>query len=578
MASPAAQNSKTGQVSNSIKKTVPQKQSPATFLDATEQSGISFVHFNGTTGEYLLPEITGAGGALFDFDNDGDLDLYIVQGAELKTSQNPKAVPWRGKTPPRDRLYRNDLGMDGNQEIRFTDVTEKSGITALGYGMGVATGDFNNDGFIDLYVTNLGSNQLWRNNGDGTFTDVTKLAHADDTRWSTSATFFDYDKDGWLDLFLTNYVDFSMSMKRECFSNSSALDYCGPAAYDPVADKLLHNLGDGTFEDVTITSGISKVFRAGLGVVTADFDGDGWTDIFVANDGDFNQLWKNKQGSGVFEDVALLSGVAVNQMGQAEASMGVSAADYDGDGDEDLFMTHLERESNTFYVNLGNGLFEDRTIQIGLHAPSLRYTSFGTGFFDYDNDGLLDLLVLSGAVRIIEELAKKGDPYPLRQRNQLFRNNGQSGFEEVSQQADFGFGQSEVSRGAAFGDVDNDGDTDVMIFNNNGPTRLLLNQVGNRNHWLGFRLLLKDQQRDSFQARIEVLTDDGKVLWRRVHTDGSYCSASDPRVLIGLGENKKPGLVRVHWPSGNIENFDNLAIDRYWVLQEGQPAREFDKK
>jgi enediyne biosynthesis protein E4 len=514
------------------------------FLDVTKQCGIDFVHFNGTTGEYLLPEITGTGGALFDYDNDGDMDLYAVQGAELKTTNNPKAVPWRGKSPPGDRLFRNDLNSAGI--VRFTDVTKESGIKAFGYGMGAATGDYNNDGWIDLYVTNLGSNQLWRNNGNGTFTDVTKATKSDDSRWSTSATFLDYDKDGRLDLFMTNYVDFSISMDRECFTRSSALDYCGPEAYDPIGDKLFHNLGNGTFKDVTISSGISKAFGAGLGAIAADFDGDGWVDLFVANDGDFNQLWKNKQGSGEFEDIALMGGVAVNNRGQAEASMGVTAADFDGDGDEDLFMTHLNQESNTFYVNQGNGLFDDRTARLGLHVPSLRYTSFGTSFFDYDNDGWLDLLVLSGEVRIIEELAKKRDPYPLHQPNQLYHNNGKSNYIEVSQNAGSAFGVSEVSRGAALGDIDNDGDTDIAIFNNNGPARVLLNQVGKRSHWLGFRLLQKDNT-DSFQARIEVLSDDGKALWRRVHTDGSYCSASDPRVLIGLGDNAGRKNAKGNW-------------------------------
>ncbi len=265
-------------------------------------------------------------------------------------------------------------------------------------------------------------------------------------------------------------------------------------------------------------------------------------------------------------------------IGQAEASMGVDAADFDGDGDEDLFMTHLERESNTFYINIGNGLFEDRTIRLGLHAPSLRYTSFGTGFFDYDNDGWLDLLVLNGAVRIMEELARKGDSYPLRQPNQLFRNIAGLSFEETTQQAGPSFLQSEVSRGAAFGDIDNDGDTDFVIFNNSGRTRLILNQGGNKHHWLGFRLLQKDYRRDSMQARIEVLGDDGSVLWRRVRSDGSYCSANDPRVLVGLGDSDEARTVRIHWSGGEVVQYDNLAVDRYWILQHGKAPEEVLKK
>ena len=543
-------------------------------LDVTEQAGIDFVHLNGTTGEYLLPEIAGAGGALFDYDNDGDLDLYIVQGAELKSGKNFNDMKWRDNQHPGDRLYRNDISADGNHSIRFTDVTDESGITAMGYGMGVATGDFNNDGAIDLYVTNLGSNQLFRNNSDGTFTDVTKQSRTDDHRWSTSAAFVDYDRDGWLDLFVTNYVDFSISMKRECFAASSARDYCGPDAYDPIGDRLLHNRGDGTFQEVTEAAGMSSALGAGLGVVTADFDNDGWTDIYVANDGDLNRLWINKKGSGTFEDMALLAGVAVNQMGLAEASMGIDAADFDSDGDEDLFMTHLTQESNTFYLNLGDGFFEDRTIQFGLHTPSLRYTSFGTGFFDYDNDSELDLLVLNGAVRILEALAKKGDPYPLHQHNQLFRNNGLSGYVEVTKQAGSPFELSEVSRGSAFGDVDNDGDTDVVIFNNNGPTRLLLNQIGNQRYWLGLRVMSKDGKRDNVQARVEVLLGNDKVLWRRARTDGSYCSANDPRVLVGLGDDDKSQTVRIHWPDGEIEQYNNLSTNRYWIIQQGQAGIE----
>ena len=540
----------------------------ALMTDATERARIDFRHFNGETGDYLLPEVTGAGCALFDYDNDGDLDLYLVQGAVLKAADNPGPGHRPSEQPPHDRLYRNDHAADGTRGLRFTDVTAASGIRSIGYGMGVATGDYNNDGHIDLYVTNLGSNQLLRNNGDGTFSDVTTEAGVDDPRWSTSATFFDYDDDGWLDLFLASYVRFSTDMKRECFAQSSARDYCGPDSYDPVSDRLFHNRGDGTFEDVTESSGITAAFGAGLGVVAADFNCDGWTDIYVTNDGDPNQLWLNQRGTGVFQDQALLAGVAFNHMGQAEAGMGVDAGDFDGDGDEDLFMTHLEQESNTLYVNLGNGIFEDRTIQVGLHASSLNYTSFGTGFFDYDNDGWLDLLVLNGAVRIIERLARKGDPYPLHMPNQLFRNDGQGQFSDVTQKAGPAFQLSGVSRGAAFGDLDNDGDTDVVVLNNNGRARALLNQVGNRNHWLGLRLLDQHGGRDSLQARVEVVGSDGRVFWRRVSTDGSYCSASDPRVLVGLGEDDQPQVVRSHWPNGNVEEWRDLAIDRYWTLKQ----------
>ncbi|MEK6258546.1 MAG: CRTAC1 family protein [Planctomycetota bacterium] len=529
--------------------------------DETDASGIDFVHVAGETGELFLPEVMGAGCALFDYDNDGDLDLYLVQGCDLKPT--PDIRRWR------DRLYRNDLGSPG-QAPRFTDVTEASSITGFGYGMGVATGDFNNDGHVDLYVTNLDSNQLLRNNGNGTFTDVTGSSGTDDPRWSTSATFFDYDRDGWLDLFVANYVDFSVDRKRECFAASSARDYCGPDAYNPVSDRLFHNLRDGTFEDVTRTSGIDSVSAAGLGVVAADLNGDGWTDLYVANDGDPNHLWINQHGSGAFVDEALLAGVALNSVGQAEAGMGVDAADFDGDGDDDLFVTNLERESSTIYVNLGRGLFEDRTIPLGLHAATLPYTSFGTRFFDYDNDGWLDLLLVNGAVRIIDEQARSGEARPLRMPSQLFRNTGRASFEDVTAQAGVAVSHPDILRGAAFGDIDNDGDTDVVVTSNGGRARLLLNQVGNRGHWLGLQLLEQGSGRDSLQARVEVIEQGGRIIWRRCHTDGSYCSAGDPRVLVGLGEVNQPPTVRVHWPAGTTEEWPSLAVDRYWTLRHGE--------
>ena len=545
----------------------------AILTDVTKTSGIDFVHFNGTTGEYFLPEITGSGGALFDYDNDGDLDLYLVQGAKLTPGPNPPGFTWQGKGPPQDRLYRNDLaapglaGPGGKPSPRFTDVTRQARIDARGYGMGVAAADFDDDGWVDLYVTNVGPNQMLRNNGDGTFSDVTKFAGTDDPRWSTSATFFDYDRDGRLDLFVAHYADFSVDLKRECYSKSSARYYCGPDAYDPIPDRLFRNQGGGHFEDVTEAAGLHAAFGAGLGVIAADFNADGWTDLYVTNDGDPNQLWINNR-RGRFDDEALLAGVALNCMGRAEAGMGVDAADFDGDGDENLFMTHLDGESNTLYVNQGDGLFDDLTIKLGLHSPSLAYTGFGTRFFDYDNDGRLDLLVLNGAVRLQERLARKGEPYPLQQPNQLFHNAGTGTFKEVSREAGPALDLEEVSRGAVFGDVDNDGDTDVVVCNNNGRARLLLNEVGSRRHWLGLRLL-DANGRDALQARVEVVTNDGHSLWRRVHSDGSYCSANDVRLLIGLGDTDVLPTVRVHWPQGGVEEWRDLPVDRYRPLQQG---------
>ncbi len=558
----------------------PTPSSPAAvstiFEDVTAQAGIDFQHYNGMTGKLYLPEITGSGAAFFDFDNDSDLDIFLVQGATLEpgTSPDKTRFPWRGKEPPRSRLLRNDLviGRDGSRKLSFTDVTQKSGIAAQGYGMGVAVGDINNDGWNDLYLCNLGSNQMWLNNGDGTFTDVTKKSNTDDPRWSTSAAFFDYDRDGWLDLFVANYVNFSVSNSPACYAKTSALDYCGPRAFKPVMDRLFRNRGDGTFVDVTETAGISQAFGSGLGVVTCDFDKDGWVDIYVANDGDPNQLWVNRR-NGTFKNQALLAGAAVNRHGQAEAGMGVDAGDYNGDGLDDIFLTHLMEETNTLYLNLGSGLFEDRTIETGMGKQTRRYTGFGTLWFDYDNDGWLDLFSANGAVRTLEELARNRDPYPLGQPNQLFHNTGKGSFQEVMAEAGATFHLLEVSRGAAFGDVDNDGDTDLLVCNNNGRARLLLNQRGQQKHWLGLRLVGQPPSRDLLGARVEWLgAAKGQIWWRRVRTDGGYLSAHDPRVLLGLGDANRVERVRVYWPSGRVEEWKDLPHDQYTTLKEGSGA------
>ncbi len=545
------------------------------FVDVAPASGIDFKHFNGMTGNFTIAEITGQGAGLVDYDGDGDLDVYLVQGQLLGTSMSEAVFPWRGPKPPTDRLFRNDLVVreDGTRKLRFTDVTSKSGIASDGYGMGVATGDFDNDGHVDLYITNLGSNHLYRNRGDATFEDVTAAAGVDDPRWSTCAAFVDYDRDGDLDLFVSNYVDFEKAPTRECYANSSARDFCGPDAYNPVPDRLFRNRGNGTFEDVTVASGINKEFGAGFGVVAADYDSDGWIDIYVANDGDPNQLWLNN-GDGTFRNEALWAGAAINSAGMAEASMGVDADDFDEDGDDDIFMTHIMEETNTLFVNDGKGLFEDRTSAAGLASISLGKTGFGTGWFDFDNDGWLDLLVLNGAVRALAERARAGDAYPLGQPNHLLRNTGKGKFEVASDRAGPSFPLIEVSRGAAFGDIDNDGDTDVLVSNNNGPARLLINQIGTNNHWLGLRLLVEDGTRDALGARVEVVRATGKKRWRRVRTDGSFCSSRDPRVLVGLGSDTGVKEVHVTWPDGSRETWRKLSVDSYTTLRQGSAPQE----
>jgi hypothetical protein len=529
-------------------------QSTAPFVDVTAQSGLDFVHVNGAGGDLLLPEVIGAGGALFDYDNDGDLDLFAVQGVASQSS----------------RLYRNDPGSGGSPRFRFTDVTERSGIVATGAGMGAATGDVDNDGWTDLYVTYLGANRMFRNKGDGTFADVTARAGVDDDRWSTGATFFDYDGDGWLDLFVTNYVHFRPDMKRQCFSAGSARDYCNPVVYDPVADRLFHNNRNGTFSDVSARAGFIRSPARGLGVLAADFSGDGWIDLYVANDGDPNQLWINQGGAGGFREDALLAGVAVGRSGRAQGSMGIDAADVDGDGDEDLFVTNLDNEANTLYRNIGRGLFEDRTVELGLFK--LGFTGFGTRFLDYDNDGWLDLIVANGAVRHLTSQAGK-DPYPLKQRSQLFRNDSGRRFVDVSAAGGTAFAQLQVARGVASGDLDNDGDPDVVVFNNSGPARVLMNEAGSRQHWIGIRAIDGRYKRDAAQARIVLTKPKGGDRTRRIQTDGSYASASDPRVLFGLGTDASSQTIRVHWAGGAVEEFRGLDADRYWILESGKPPR-----
>jgi enediyne biosynthesis protein E4 len=542
------------------------------FSDRAEESGLHFTHFNGMSGDLTMAEILGPGVALVDYDNDGDLDIYVAQGQMLGAGKtlSQALFPPRMPLPLMGRLYRNDLVVhpDGTRTLHFTDVTERSGIVATGYGMGIATGDFDNDGFVDLYLTNFGTNQLFHNNGDGTFTDVSKKSGTDISGWSVSAAFLDYDRDGWLDLYVGSYLRYSVETATKCFSPAGTLDYCTPNTYKPLPGRLFHNNRDGTFTDVTAKAGIASEFGPALGVTTADFNGDGWIDLYVANDSQPNQLWIN-QHDGTFRNTALRSGVALTQEGKAEASMGVDAGDFDNDGDEDLFITEQTGEGHNLYVNDGSGVFEDQSSRSGLAAASLSYTGFGTAWFDYDNDGWLDLLTVNGAVQTIQALAQARDPFPLHQRKQLFRNLRNGRFEDVTASAGAAFQLSEVGRGAAFGDIDNDGDTDVVVANNNGPLRLLINNVGNRRHWLGLRLVDHSAKRDMLGARVEIVRNREPVrLWRRARSDGSYASANDPRVLVGLGDSTETPTVRVRWPDGRLEEWANVPIDRYVTLAE----------
>ncbi|MEN8131161.1 MAG: CRTAC1 family protein [Pseudomonadota bacterium] len=551
-----------------VAQTSPQQ---SLFSEVAEAVGLEFIHFNGMSGEFYYPEVVGPGAALFDYDNDGDLDVYLVQGKMLDPKKKPSDAwfPPPADTTVTDRLYRNELVVneDGSRTLRFRDVTEESGVTDDGYSIGVTTGDVDNDGWIDLYVMNFGHNRLLRNNGDGSFKDITAEAGVGDPRLSVSGAFIDFDRDGFLDLYVVNHVSFSIASHEPCSAVFQDREYCSTKMYTPVPDRLYRNLRNGTFEDVSDSSRIGRVAYPGLGVITSDLNGDGWVDFYVANDGTANQFWVNRR-DGTFQDEALMAGVAVNMEGAPEASMGVDAGDFDGDGDEDLFLSHDFEETNTLYVNDGNGWFEDRTLVTGLAAPSKGYTGFGTAWFDFDNNGWLDIFIANGDVRSPKERARRGERFPLDQPNQLFANTGKGRFIDLSQQAGAAFDLSEVSRGAAFGDVDNDGDVDILVSNNSGRTRLMINDIGNHKHWLGLRLV-NGVNHGAHAARVVVYRKNAPPIWRRVRSDGSYASANDPRVVIGLGDDPTTTAVRVYWGGGRVEEWSEIAPDRYTILREG---------
>ncbi len=527
------------------------------FDDVAKSVGLDFVHYSAATGKYYIPEIMGAGVALFDYDGDDDLDVLVMQGTPL---DRDALVP----VPAGHRLYRNELNPLGR--LQFVDATDSAGIDGQGYGMGVAIGDIDNDGAPDIYLSHFGLNVLYLNDGAGHF-EVVKDSGTEDGLFGSSASFLDYDADGLLDLFVANYNNFSVRNYQVCGNNTGQPDYCDPLSYPPAADRLFRNLGNRKFADVTAATGIGGTVGTGLGVIGADFDADGDTDIYVANDKMANHYWIN-DGSGGFSDEALMSGAAYNADGAAEASMGVIAGDVDGDGDEDLFMTHLTGETNTLYINDGSGRFRDATDQLNLGVNSLLYTGFGTVWIDYDNDGDDDLLIANGTV-LAQETSDDDRQARYGQRNQLYRNDGKGRFEDISRAAGDAFQHSRISRGVAVGDIDNDGDLDAVISNTDGPLELLINRGNNSHHWLSVKLAGVESNRDGAGARVALLGPNGVRAWRRVHTDGSYLSASDSRVHFGLGVDDKVAGVGVIWPSGRRERWTAIEANTRIELTEG---------
>ncbi len=526
------------------------------FVEVSEQVGLDFVHDPGVDGSYFMPESIGSGGAFLDYDNDGDLDIYLV-------NSGPHSERANGQTPAVNRLYRQEA--DGT----FTDVTERSGLGDAGYGMGVAVADIDNDGYVDVYLTNYGPDALYRNNGDGTFTNITGPAGISNPEWGTSAAFLDYDLDGDLDLYVANYVAYDPN--DICTDRSGRPDYCGPDGFPGVPDVLYRNNGDGTFTDVSQESSIASGASKGLGVTTADFNHDGWPDLYVANDERPNHLWLN-QGDGTFVDEALKLGAALNELGRTEAGMGVAIGDAENDGDLDLFITHLRTESNTLYRYGGEYGYHDDTINAGLAGPSLPYTGFGTGFFDYDLDGDLDLAVVNGRVSRGPLLAENADDYwaPYAEPNQLFENTGEGKFELVPPEATAFSQFIENSRGLAFGDVDNDGDLDLLVCNEGGPARLFRNEVDRKGNWLVVRVVDPTLKRDVYGA--QVVVQAGARRWTRVISPAySYLSSNDPRAHFGLGRVDSVEALEVIWPGGSRSRYPGMPANQFLLVEKGNP-------
>lgn len=535
---------------------------PPLFVDSTIASDLDFRYETGASGELYFPEIMGGGAAFLDFDLDGDLDALLVQAQPLAPGQ---ATRGHG-----DRLFRNDLGRDprGRLRPRFVDVTPPVGLTLAGYGMGVAVGDYDRDGFPDLYLTRFGSDRLLRNLGDGRFADETSLLGAQVEGWSTSASFADFDGDGWLDLYVARYVEVSLARHPHCYAESTRKDYCGPSSFRPLPHRLLRNRSGSGFQDVSVPSGIAAAPQPGLGVIAGDFDGDGRTDFYVANDGQPNQLWLG-QKDGTFRDDALLAGVALDREGKPQGSMGIDAGDFDRDGDLDLVVTNLTGEAHALYRQDGSGLFSEQSHETGLAAAALPFTGFGTAWLDADLDGALDLFIANGAVRLLEDRRQAGDPFPFGERNQLLvqRSGRFVEHREPSLEA------VEVSRGVAVGDVDNDGDADLLVVNEEGPARLLLGTVSDASEPAGPRWLGLTSPPWGPELGRATFTQGSIRQLRVSHTDGSYLSASDPRLLFAGIEGDDVATVHLEGPGRPPRRWRGPARGR-WLVAPSEGGRQ----
>jgi hypothetical protein len=533
------------------------------FTDITAGTKIDFTQENSATTNKYLIETMGGGVALLDYDNDGRLDIFFTNGAKIDDPMPDGKMPDKSDRKFWNRLYHQ------NADGTFTDVTEKAGVTGMPqnyYGMGVAVGDYDNDGFEDIYVTGFGGNTLYHNNGNGTFTDVTKSAGVAGGGWSASAGFFDYDNDGKLDLFVTRYIDWTFKTNRYCGERRPGYrSYCHPDNYDGVTNILYHNNGDGTFTDVSAKAGIANPSGKGLGVSFADYDDDGFTDIFVANDSVQCFLYHNN-GNGTFTEMGLLAGVGYNEDGKTFAGMGTDFSDFDNDGHPDIVVTDLSNERYMLFRNNGDGSFRDMTSKSGIGAATLTFSGWSTHFFDYDNDGWKDLFVAQA--HVMDTIEKTSANLRYLQPPLLLRNESGHFVRVVAGDV---FKTDWAGRGAAFGDIDNDGDIDVVVSNAGQKAYVLRNDGGNRNHWIGIETVGKKSNRDGIGSRVKVVSASGLTQYFTINTAIGYLSASDKRLIVGLGDDSTAKVIEIRWPSGIIQKFENVKAGQ--ILKAIEPVQ-----